>query len=48
MLFRVRPARVLDPMTLIVFSHANSFPATTYNVLFRHLRARGFQVRAIE
>jgi pimeloyl-ACP methyl ester carboxylesterase len=33
---------------LIVFSHANSFPAATYQVLFRHLEARGFQVRAPE
>lgn len=35
-------------MSLIVFSHANSFPAGTYAVLFRHLRARGFLVRAVE
>jgi len=35
-------------MSLIVFSHANSFPGTTYNVLFKHLRSRGFQVRAID
>ena len=35
-------------MPLIVFSHANSFPASTYGVLFRSLRARGFTVRAIE
>lgn len=33
---------------LIVFSHGNSFPASTYGVLFQSLRARGFQVRAIE
>ncbi len=33
---------------LIVFSHANSFPAATYRVLFRHLEARGFTVRAPE
>jgi pimeloyl-ACP methyl ester carboxylesterase len=33
---------------LIVFAHANSFPAATYGVLFRHLRARGFTVRAVE
>lgn len=33
---------------LIVFSHANSFPASTYGVLFQSLRARGFQVKAIE
>ena len=33
-------------MSLIVFSHANSFPASTYGVLFKALRARGFTVRA--
>ena len=33
---------------LIIFSHGNSFPATTYGVLFQSLRARGFQVAAIE
>lgn len=33
-------------MPLIVFSHANSFPASTYGVLFKSLRARGFAVRA--
>jgi pimeloyl-ACP methyl ester carboxylesterase len=36
------------PMPLIVFSHANSFPASTYGVLFRELRARGFRVEAVE
>jgi pimeloyl-ACP methyl ester carboxylesterase len=35
-------------MALIVFSHANSFPASTYRVLFRLLRARGYKVRAVE
>lgn len=35
-------------MGLIVFSHANSFPAGTYQVLFRQLRSRGFVVRAPE
>ncbi|HET8744987.1 MAG TPA: alpha/beta hydrolase [Ramlibacter sp.] len=35
-------------MALIVFSHANSFPASTYNVLFRELRSRGFTVKAVE
>jgi pimeloyl-ACP methyl ester carboxylesterase len=35
-------------MALIVFSHANSFPAGTYGVLFRSLRARGHTVKAIE
>ena len=34
-------------MALIVFSHANSFAASTYRVLFRLLRARGFKVRAV-
>ncbi len=33
---------------LVIFSHANSFPASTYGVLLRGLEARGFQVRAIE
>jgi pimeloyl-ACP methyl ester carboxylesterase len=35
-------------MPLIVFSHANSFPASTYGVLFRSLRARGCTVKALE
>ncbi len=35
-------------MTHLVFSHGNSFPAGTYNVLFGHLRARGFEVSAVE
>ena len=35
-------------MLPIVFSHANSFPASTYRVLFRHLQARGFAVTAVE
>lgn len=33
---------------LVIFSHGNSFPASTYGVLLRDLEARGFQVRAIE
>lgn len=33
-------------MSLIIFSHANSFPASTYGSLFKSLRARGFSVRA--
>ena len=33
---------------VIVFSHANSFPAGTYQALFRSLRARGHTVRAVE
>ena len=35
-------------MPLIVFSHANSFPASTYRVLFKSLRTRGFTVKAVE
>lgn len=35
-------------MALIVFSHANSFPAGTYGVLFAQLRARGFTVSAVD
>ncbi|MFD0666624.1 alpha/beta hydrolase [Ramlibacter sp. MAHUQ-53] len=35
-------------MSLVVFAHANSFPAGTYGVLFRQLRARGFTVKAPE
>ena len=33
---------------MIVFSHANSFAASTYRVLFKSLNARGFKVNAIE
>ena len=35
-------------MSLIVFSHANSFPAATYGVLFKGLRSRGFTVKAVD
>lgn len=35
-------------MSTIVFSHANSFPASTYKVLFKSLRARGYTVKAVE
>ncbi|WP_066272225.1 alpha/beta fold hydrolase [Hydrogenophaga palleronii] len=35
-------------MSLIVFSHANSFPASTYGVLFKSLRARGHAVCALD
>ena len=35
-------------MSLIVFSHANSFSASTYRVLFKQLRARGFKVKAVD
>ena len=35
-------------MLPIVFSHANSFPAGTYRLLFKLLKARGFQISAVE
>ena len=35
-------------MSLIVFAHANSFPAATYTVLFKQLRSRGFTVKAVD
>lgn len=35
-------------MSLLIFSHANSFPASTYRVLFDALKKRGFTVRAVE
>ena len=35
-------------MSLLVFSHANSFGASTYGVLFHALKTRGFSVRAID
>ncbi|MFZ4285224.1 alpha/beta fold hydrolase [Variovorax sp. HJSM1_2] len=33
---------------LIVFSHANSFPAATYTLMFGELRQRGFEVVALD
>ena len=33
---------------LIIFSHGNSFPASTYGVMVRSLEARGYQVRSVE
>jgi pimeloyl-ACP methyl ester carboxylesterase len=35
-------------LSLIVFSHGNSFPAATYSALFRNLRSRGFVVKAVD
>lgn len=35
-------------MPTIVFSHGNSFPASTYGVLLDSLKKRGFSVKAIE
>ncbi len=40
----MRPA----PNRTIVFSHANSFPASTYRVLFEGWRAAGYEVHAVE
>jgi pimeloyl-ACP methyl ester carboxylesterase len=36
------------PHRTIVFSHANSFPASTYRTLFEGWRAAGYEVHAIE
>jgi len=33
---------------LVVFSHGNSFPASTYRVMLDNLRQRGFRVEALE
>ena len=33
---------------LLIFSHGNSFPASTYGVMLQALRQRGFRVAAIE
>jgi pimeloyl-ACP methyl ester carboxylesterase len=35
-------------MSHIIFSHANSFPAATYSVMFKNLRSRGFTVKAVD
>lgn len=35
-------------MSLLVFSHANSFPGATYGAMFKSLRSRGFLVRAVD
>ncbi len=35
-------------MPFLIFSHANSFAASTYGVMFQSLKARGFTVKAIE
>ena len=36
------------PKPLIIFSHGNSFPASTYRVMVRSLEARGYQVGSVE
>jgi pimeloyl-ACP methyl ester carboxylesterase len=33
---------------LVIFSHGNSFPAGTYHAVFQSLKARGFQVKAVD
>jgi pimeloyl-ACP methyl ester carboxylesterase len=38
----------MTPRPLVVFSHGNSFPASTYRVLFDSMEARGFTMRAVE
>lgn len=35
-------------MSLLIFSHANGFPASVYRVLFKSLRARGYTVKAVD
>lgn len=35
-------------MSLLIFSHGNSFPASTYNVMLASLKKRGFNVKSIE
>jgi pimeloyl-ACP methyl ester carboxylesterase len=43
-----QPKAKRSAQPLIIFSHGNSFPASTYGVLFDSLRTRGFAVEAIE
>ena len=38
----------MNHQPLLIFSHGNSFPASTYRVLFDSLRQRGFKVDAVE
>ena len=38
----------MRPCPSIIFSHANSFPAATYSVMFKNLRSRGFTVKAVD
>lgn len=35
-------------MSLLIFSHGNSFPASTYGVMLASLKKRGFNVKCIE
>ncbi|RYF76217.1 MAG: alpha/beta fold hydrolase [Comamonadaceae bacterium] len=38
----------MAPLPAVVFSHGNGFPAGTYRVMLDSLRARGFEVDAVE
>jgi pimeloyl-ACP methyl ester carboxylesterase len=38
----------MSKMPPVIFSHGNSFPASTYRVLLDSLRSRGFEVDALE
>ncbi|HEX5805329.1 MAG TPA: alpha/beta hydrolase [Macromonas sp.] len=38
----------IAPTPLLVFAHANGFPAGTYGVLFEQLQQLGYQVRALD
>lgn len=40
--------RHASPRLPVVFSHANSFPAGTYRLLFKYLKERGMDVSAVE
>ncbi len=40
--------RHASPHLPVVFSHANSFPAGTYRLLFKYLKERGMDVSAVE
>ena len=40
--------RHATPHLPVVFSHANSFPAGTYRLLFKYLKERGMDVSAVE
>jgi pimeloyl-ACP methyl ester carboxylesterase len=42
------PATAPSAADLVVFSHGNSFPASTYRVMLDALRARGFAVAAVD
>jgi pimeloyl-ACP methyl ester carboxylesterase len=46
--FIIRIMAKIEPMSLLVFSHANSFGASTYRVMFDELRRLGHTVEAID